>query len=370
MSGFVFGSLFSGAGLADIGLTQAGGCAAWAVDTDHAAADCYERNHGAHVIRQSVETVDPHTLAPVDLIWASPPCPSFSQARSKALPSRGDEWLGLAIIPYVEIHRPRIVLVENVPPYAASPCFAQIVRDLFRLGYMVDWSNVCASDHGVPQTRNRLILRAVQGTLLPPLPAPLPVIGWYAAIADLIPALPESRLADWQLRRLAEHPVYGPMLCHTITMSDARPWAGHLPAFTVPAKDNPVRAVLVPPTASHRFSFPARGEAEPATTVLTGHGMPRAYLVSGTDGTVRAADQPSVTVTASLGANATLPAIWKAGHVVSMTPRALARFMAVPDDFVLPVRRGDACRILGNGVPPPVARRIVEGLISALAVAP
>lgn len=51
-------------------------------------------------------------------------------------------------------------------------------------------------------------------------------------------------------------------------------------------------------------------------------------------------------------------------------PCALTRFMAVPDDFVLPVRRGDACRILGNGVPPPVARRIVEGLISALAVAP
>src|SRR5690606_28795433 len=35
-----------------------------------------------------------------------------------------------------------------------------------------------------------------------------PWVGWYAAVADLLPSCPESKLADWQLRRLRETPTF------------------------------------------------------------------------------------------------------------------------------------------------------------------
>lgn len=59
-----------------------------------------------------------------------------------------------------------------------------------------------SADYGVAQTRRRLIIRATLNGLLPPLPTPTPWVGWYEAIEDLIPSLPPSQFAQWQLDRL------------------------------------------------------------------------------------------------------------------------------------------------------------------------
>jgi site-specific DNA-cytosine methylase len=45
-----------------------------------------------------------------------------------------------------------------------------------------------------------------------------------------------------------------------------------------------------------------------------------------------------------------------------MTPRALARFQSVPDDYTLPDANGLACEIIGNGVPPLLAKAIMESI--------
>lgn len=402
--GFRFGSLFSGGGLADVGLVAAGGVPVFAVEIDDAAAGAYEANLGPHVIRRSVTEVDPHSLEPVDLLWCSPPCPGYSVARSRALGAHGSEELGLAVIPYLEVLRPRVFLLENVPPYASSPAFKQIVAALYRLGYMVDWSNINAADCGVPQTRNRLYLRAVRDALLPPLPAPVPWVGWYQAIEDLLPTLPESAFAPWQLQRLAGHRVYDDFLLMTGNTQMAMPTGTGIleaggPANTMLAGSTAARAFLLHPTASHSDTFPVRGAHDPACTILAGMNAPRAFLVSGTDALVREEAAPCVTLTGTLhehtalpraflvdGQNAgrpitspagdrhafTLPTMNRPAHVpragladgrvVSMTPRALARFMSVPDNYVLSERKADACRVLGNGVPCLVAQRLAEGL--------
>jgi DNA (cytosine-5)-methyltransferase 1 len=241
------GSLFSGGGLADWGLRQSGFTPIWAIEQDHAAADCYAANLGAHVIRADVRAVDPRTLESVDLLWASPPCTMFSAARSRGLPTNGSEDLGLACIPFLEALRPAVFLLENVPPYVASVPFRAIVAALHRLGYLVDWSNLDAADFGTAQHRNRLILRASRLGLLPPLPAPVPHVGWYAAIADLLPSLPESRFADWQLARLANHPLAESFLLMTGNTQMANPTGTGIrqpeePANTVLAGSTTARA--------------------------------------------------------------------------------------------------------------------------------
>jgi site-specific DNA-cytosine methylase len=50
------------------------------------------------------------------------------------------------------------------------------------------------------------------------------------------------------------------------------------------------------------------------------------------------------------------------GRVVAMTPRALARFQTIPDEYPLPDKAGLACKIIGNAVPPLFAKALCEGI--------
>jgi site-specific DNA-cytosine methylase len=244
------------------------------------------------------------------------------------------------------------------------------------------------------------------------LPARQPVIGWYAAIEDILDTLPESAFAPWQLTRLKTHPVYGDFL---VSGTDALVREAHEPCVTLTGSLDThtasPRAFLVHPTQMD--SFPIRGDRGPSQTITSTHGIPRAFLVStqsqGTpDGepagvSVRDGAQPSVTIarnadrmraflvdcttqkaTDNQGARGltvrdeTDPAFTitagtdrrpiragVAGRVVSLTPRALARFQSMPDSYILPERRKDALRIIGNGVACKVAQLLVEQFMEA-----
>ena len=56
----------------------------------------------------------------------------------------------------------------------------------------------------------------------------------------------------------------------------------------------------------------------------------------------------------------------KQGRVVSMTPRALGRFMTLPDWYVLPEKKTLASKIIGNGFPCLAAEKILRQLLEAL----
>jgi site-specific DNA-cytosine methylase len=76
---------------------------------------------------------------------------------------------------------------------------------------------------------------------------------------------------------------------------------------------------------------------------------------------VRDASEPSACVVATVHAKAAKPRAWlESGRVVSMTPRALARFQSFTDDFILPGRAALACKGIGNALPPLLAERFVE----------
>ena len=265
--------------------------------------------------------------------------------------------------------------------------------------------NNCPLCHvtAVPQTRRRLILRASRG-LLPWLPEPVPWVGWYAAIEDLIPTLPESKLAPWQLARLPEE------LRETVLVGggntqlaqvDSKSRAWHEPMFTVTGNtkmgDNRAvlvsnakteygdgmaqgtdpawsvtsqtvgrgRAVLIAKTAD-KFGDGHRQWSEPAQTIGANEHGSKAVLVAGllnsesTTLTQRDGDEPAFTVPTSH--NQRDARAWTGARVVSMTPRCLARFQSVPDTYRLPAKRTLAARVIGNMVPPLLMQRIAEGL--------
>lgn len=333
-------SLFSGGGGVEVGAIAADFKPIWGIENDPQIASVYTVNVGHQPLIRSVSEVNPFQLERPDVLWASPPCQAYSYARSNSLPPREDGDIGLAIIPFLEILQPQAFILENVEGYRLAKSFYAIVDTLHRLGYCPQWSVLNAADFGVPQTRRRLILRAVRGSFVPPLPALEKWRGWHEALADLIPALPESQFAPWQLARLPE-------LLQT-SLVESR---NTIRSGTVRISNSPSPCVL------------ATSLDRPVTT-------PKAFIVdsqsNGThslDGirrlTVRQAGKPVFTITAT--ADRKPARAWlDLGRVVAMTPRAIARFQSFPDNYQLPESRTLACRVIGNAVSPLMAQKLLE----------
>lgn len=363
-----FASLFTGGGLADIGAKQAGYSLLWGVELDPTIAAIAQQNLGHPVYQASVVDMDWATLERPDHLHMSPPCQDFSVAKSTGKTSNDNDALAQACIDAIKALEPSTVTLENVEGYRKAKGFQAIVDALWGLGYWVNVDVLNSADFGVPQTRRRLILRAVKGGFPGPLPEPVkPWKGWYQAIEDLIPTLPETQFAPWQLKRLPK-------------LFDGQTWmvqrqpgakgdgerAVDEPIKTFCSTDTVPKAYFVEDPNSSRDAT-IRGFDEPVPTVISGAlrrpiSSPKALLLSKDKGDYsdghRWQDEPAMTTTANDNGRRRIAT--PSGRVVRMTPRALARFQTMPDWYTLPEKNALACRIIGNGIPCLMMQRIME----------
>lgn len=372
-------TLLSGGEGVGTGARNAGLRHLWGIKIDDAIAGV-ARDNGFNVITAAIQDVDSHALEIPDVLHVSPECQNASNAKHdpeagslEEKETRLDVEIAGCIVRYLEVLQPRVFTLENVFGYRRFQSFRTIMVALARLGYFADVQHLNAADFGVPQTRKRLILRAVRGGLVPQLPQPEPWRGWYEAIEDLIPTLPESEFAPWQLARLGEVRdttllAQGGYDGKVVTVAEGEP------AFTMTANTNQtgLRAFIVDgQNAGHGLS--TRDADEPSLTVTAkDKGMPRAFIVGGqfgrpADGSgkprvpqVKDGGDPVFTVTAVNKGD------WRAwlsrGHVVKMTPRCLARFQSFPDSYRLPDHNRLACRLIGNAVPPLMYEKLIRSL--------
>ena len=379
-------TLFSGGEGVGCGARAAGLRHLWGIEIDDAVAQI-ARDNGFDVETADILEVNPANYAPPTILHASPPCPNFSNAKQGRQESDYDIALARAIADFINILCPLYFTLENVYGYRKSRSWAIICKALHGCGYWFDLAHVNAADFGVPQTRKRMIVRAALRQMVSPLPPPEPWVGWYEAIEDLIPTLPESRFAPWQLARME---LDGTMLVDSAGYPDASGARvpvmrrADMPTNTVIANhaQRPMRAFIV--DGGNAGRAPTVGlQNEPMFTVdaMRNSKHPRrAFLVGGqfarpANGSgeprpaqVREQSEPTFTVTAVNKGD------WRAwltqGKVVQMTPRALARFQAFPDSYTLPDNRVLACRVIGMAVPPLLYQKIVGQLLPGLTLEP
>ncbi|MBL1176932.1 DNA cytosine methyltransferase [Pantanalinema sp. GBBB05] len=411
-------SICTGGALFDVGAQMAGYTLSWGIEHDPAIAEVASTNLPIEMIVRCVTKIDWRRVERPNHLHMSPPCQNASIAKQvddeTARETKVDQEIGQACCDAIFILQPDTVTLENVIGYRKFRTFQKIVDTLWGLGYWVNVDILNSADFGVPQTRRRLILRAIKGGFVPALPASKPWFGWYEAIADLIPELPESEFAPWQLERLPES-LASSVLATGLNQCarDCTVIRADKPSSTVTADwgrrpVNTPKAFLVP--GSNASSFVLRSESEPSPTISdtkrVGNAA-RAFIVDGKNIhpgdrlTIRENSEPTFTVSASVGnrpchdpkafivdgQNARTPekgglnyretnepvfaisasgsdrrAWLEMGRVVAMTPRALARFQSVPDWYQLPERKQLACTVIGNGVPCLMAKGILESL--------
>ena len=431
-------TLFSGGGLAALGARTAGFDLVGAVEYAEDIAGVYADNLGPCVTVGKVEDVNPLPYIGIDALLASPVCTRMSVANANRGETEVDRVAAEGVCRWLRVCRPKAFVMENVTQYRDSDSYRLIMATLYRLGYLCTDDTCNAADYGVPQTRRRMIVRALLGQMPPPLKPthynPLaasedgglfaedtrgmtPWVGWYAAIEDILHTLPESKFADWQLKRLDPQLLnmasqkLGSFYADTTTPRETgitcRAASEPVPSITASAfrrNVNIPRALLIegdaagdrPPTcgtsAEPAFTLKATGskhvhraflcgvqgeggdlyreDKTPSPTVTTAHNVAkyRAFLTdgfnAGRDATVLAPERPAMTVHAgAMRRPASTAQAWlEQGHIVSMTPRALARFMSCPDTYRLPESKKLASTVLGNGLPCLLAQRIMEQL--------
>ena len=163
-------SLFSGCGGMDVGFEQAGYHRVWANDFDKDAQAVFRLNLG-EIDGRDITTVPEDEIPDCDIITAGFPCQPFSNAgnRKGVYDARGE--LYLECLRIIEHKKPRVVLFENVKGLLSSKhqsgkkLIDVIKEDLENLGYQVNYSVVNASDYGVPQNRERMILVAIRNDI-------------------------------------------------------------------------------------------------------------------------------------------------------------------------------------------------------------
>lgn len=152
--------LFAGLGGNSEGARQAGVNVVWAANHWQEAVMTHAANHPdtTHAC-QDLHQADWRQVPAHDLLMASPACQGHTPARGKDRPhhdvTRSTAW---AVVSAAEYHRPPLVLVENVPEFAAWTLYPAWCAAMCALGYALAPMILDAADLGVPQHRRRLFI--------------------------------------------------------------------------------------------------------------------------------------------------------------------------------------------------------------------
>ena len=265
-------------------------------------------SHGTSFPARSVVDIDPQELkaANPDLFHASPVCKNFSAAKTMRGATELDRQSSESVARAIREATPPVVTVENVPQYADTALFRHITDALDEKGYKWDVVIHDAADYGAPQSRKRMLLRAVREGDLPPVPPKTGGKDWFGAVSDLLPDAPTS---------------------------------------------------VIPPVERSRLNdMIARGRLDPSKPIITMGG-------SGFKGTWAASNAGDVAPTLK-AANEKPRIIMPDGTVKTVTGRMMARLMGLGDNVAVPDSPTLAKTVLGNGISGDVTRNLIAPLLN------
>lgn len=198
-------SIFSGGGGMDLGLKKAGIRILLANDIDERACETYEKNLGLKPICGDIKRIKKFPRA--DILVACNPCQGFSKI---GLRQENDprNLLYKEIFRCLKQVKPKFVVVENVKGLIQlyqGKFFKRILNNFRRCGYDVKWQLLNAKDFGVPQNRERVFIVATLKKLNLEYEFPKPTHGThkkpYVTLKDAISDLPKPKKEEYCLQK-------------------------------------------------------------------------------------------------------------------------------------------------------------------------
>ncbi len=155
-------SLFAGCGGLDLGLKEAGFHILWANDFAKDAVATYKHNLGNHIVLGDITKIPSEQIPnDFDLLVGGFPCQGFSIANTKRNMQDSRNFLYKELLRVLKDKKPKFFIAENVKGLLSmekGQVMEMIVRDFESLGYTVDYQLLKASEYGVPQNRERVII--------------------------------------------------------------------------------------------------------------------------------------------------------------------------------------------------------------------
>lgn len=298
--------LFAGAGGFTTGARDAGVNVVWAANHFRPAVDAHLANHpSTHHVCQDLHQADWRDVPRHDIILASPSCKGHSKGRGVDRPhhdaERATAW---AVVSAAEYHRPPVCIIENVPEFTDWALFPAWRIAMEALGYSLAIMVRDAADHGVPQNRERVIIVATRSRA--PISIKLPE-------KEHVPASAVLRFNEGQWSRIAKR--------------------GRAPRTLRRVK---------------------RGRAEFGSRFI----MP--YYGSGSGLKGRSVHRPIGTIT-----TVDRWALVDGNRMRMLSIPEARAAMGFPDDYALPRVKHLAMYLLGNAIPPPMARDVISAVLAA-----
>ncbi len=188
--------LFSGAGGMSLGAMQAGIETQLAVEVNCYAAATFASNiKNTTVVVDDIKNIKEFKLkkkAPI-ILFGGPPCQGFSSSNQKNRTVENPRnWLFKEFMRCAKLVMPDWIVIENVKGLAEMQngfFLKEIFKNLYKIGYTINFKVLNAEDYGVPQKRERVFIVASLHGIAFSFPPPMndrPII-----VKDAISDLPE-----------------------------------------------------------------------------------------------------------------------------------------------------------------------------------
>lgn len=306
----------------------------------------------------------------IDIIIGGPPCQAYSVAgRVRDENGMKNDYRNYLFEHYIEVvdrYQPKLFIFENVPGILSAapsglPITSVISSEFKKIGYEIlpDLSRavVNASDFGVPQNRNRVIILGVNTKFFK---QPQKVLRCFyekilpryrvnkkKTVREAIGDLPKCMPVDVTLS--------GKKISHT-TPSCEISW--HIPRFSN-ARDMDTFETLALDISTGKREYDSKKISELYEEKIGSKSPIHRYHVL-------EPDEPSTTIIAHLHKDGNRFIHYDPSQKRTITVREAARLQSFPDDFEFIGNRGNAYQMIGNAVPPVLANKIALALCELL----
>lgn len=307
----------------------------------------------------------------IDVIIGGPPCQAYSVAgRVRDENGMRDDYRNYLFEHYLNVvnrYRPKVFVFENVPGILSAAPDGTPITDLIRQGFSnigydiigdLRIAKVNASDFGVPQNRERMIIVGIDSTRYKDTQK---ILGRF--YSEILPSYKENKKITVR-EAIGDLPECNPFYDeehHKKRKSHSEPESNvtwHKPRYHN-LRDMDTFRTLAMDIESGRREYDSKKISELYEEKVGSKSPIHRYHVL-------EPDLPSTTIIAHLYKDGNRFIHYDSSQSRSITVREAARLQSFDDDFDFVGSQGNAYQMIGNAVPPQLAKRVALALSKML----